>query len=134
MIASYISDQAPSLSPERVLDVRLNPSPAFAGAILKEYGLEAITAYASDFKKIVSEAPDFLKIRGTVASIEKALEWVGLSDAKFIRLSNWEYELDPGLRPSELDVKKILAALSISAPARGRLSRIFHGDYERVFS
>jgi hypothetical protein len=105
-------------------------SSQFTEALLVEGSLERIAPYAISIRKVLQEKVEFLSCRGTLKSIRMALSWVGIEKFTFIRLSPTTYEIDPGLVPSPLQLKAIITALELSAPARGTLTRIFHGDFE----
>ncbi len=133
MIERYISNLRPSFSPEIVLNVRDKPPLQFYEALLWEYGLTDFLVVANDIEKVIKEAAKFSKIKGSKASIHMALTWVGITEPVLTRLTNTDYEIDPGFEPSELAIKKILVALDHSVQARGILKRIYHGSFEKVF-
>ncbi len=133
MIAPYIAAQGPNYTPERILKVRETLPVIILSSLLWEFSLSGMASAATDLRQVIRDAPRFSKIRGTLAAIKMSFKWVGIESAKFIRLSRTEFEVDIGIIPSELQIKQIEIALSHSAPARGRLVRIFHKDFEKRY-
>lgn len=115
-----------------------NPPDDWLLFLIWEYGLEELLPYFSDRRELIREGIEWTRIKGTPASLIKALGWVG-NDADVEQEepggAHWfEYQIDPGLVPNgtlQLDLIKQLAG--ISAPVGTRLSRIFHGyDVRRL--
>jgi hypothetical protein len=131
LIEHHIRRYFPAYTPQRMLAIRDGgDSGQFTEALLLEGSFEKIAPYAISIRKVLQEKGEFLRYRGTLKSIRMALSWVGIQNFTFRRLSPTTYELDPGLVPNQLQLKAINTALELSAPARGTLTRIFHGDFE----
>jgi hypothetical protein len=131
LIENHIRRYFPAYTPQRMLAIRDGgDSGQFTEALLVEGSLEKLAPYAISIRKLLQEKSEFLRCRGTLKSIRMALSWIGIQNFTFRRLSPTTYELDPGLVPSQLQLKAIITALELSVPARGTLTRIFHGDFE----
>jgi hypothetical protein len=130
MIETHIRQYYPDYDTAPIVSIRLSQDPAIRDAILWEYGLDPLLPFAIDPARINDEITDFIRLRGTVASIRLALRWVGFPDARFVRLSSSTYEVDAGRKPNEREILAIRAALSVSVQARGTLKRIFNKDFE----
>ncbi len=130
MIEPIFRKLYPSFDPEPIENIRFRTDPEIREAILWEYALEPLLPYAVDPKKLEEELQEFIRLHGTLYAIRTALRWVGFSDIRFIPLSSFEYEVDPGRLPTERELKAIRAALLVSVQARGKLKRIFHGSFE----
>lgn len=134
MIDDSLMRYLPAYTPSRAVPVRTGENPKFYDHLLSEAGLTELGPYILDMKKVLkpdpvkqSELIRFLKYRGTVASIELALGWIGFEKMTFARLSNTEYEIGLSVTPSQLQIKAIQIACRLAAPGRGQLKRIFNG-------
>jgi hypothetical protein len=130
MIEPIFRKLYPAFDPEPIESIRLRPEPEIRDAILWEYSLEPLLPYAVDPKRLDEEVQEFMRLHGTLFAIRTAMRWVGFPNIKFIPLSSFEYEVDPGRVPSDREVSAIRAALLVSVQARGKLKRIFHGSFE----
>ncbi len=130
MIEPIFRKLYPSFDPDPIESIRLRADPEIREAILWEYSLEPLLPYAVDPKRLDEEVQEFMRLHGTLFAIRTALRWVGFDSIRFIPLSFFEYELDPGRVPSDREINAIRAALAVSVQARGKLKRIFHGSFE----
>jgi hypothetical protein len=130
MIEPIFRKLYPSFDPEPIENIRLRADPEIREAILWEYSLEPLLPYAVDPKRLDEEIQEFMRLHGTLFAIRTAMRWVGFGNIRFIPLSHFEYEVDPGRIPSEWDIDAIRAALFVSVQARSKLKRIFHGSFE----
>jgi hypothetical protein len=120
----------PRFDGSNIENIRIQTDPVTREMILWEYGLEPLLPHALDLSVVRDEVREFARLHGTLFAIRAALRWVGFPDAKFYRLNSKEYEVDPGRVPSEKEVSAIRAALDVSVPTRGKLIRIFNGEFE----
>lgn len=104
-----------------------------------EYGLEQLLPYFSDLRELIAAGIPWQRIRGTPASLEMALSWIGSAGAATENEEpvgrHWfEFQIDPGAVPNgrqEIELVKQLAALS--SPTGTHLARIYHGyDVRRM--
>lgn len=130
MIEVAIREIFPKFDVTPVLNVRLRKDPEILEAILSEYGLTDLLAYAVDPSILNEQAFSFLRIRGTLRSIRMAMGWVGFPNITFKPLSWFEYEVDPGRIPTAREIEAIKSALTVSVQARGVLKRIHHNNFE----
>ncbi len=133
MIETIIREFFPKFDPSPILTVRLLPGLDIRDAILWEYGLSELLPFAIDPALLDRQATDFIRRRGTIYSIRMALRWVGFPNITVNRISSFEYEVDPGRVPTASEISAIRAALSVSVQARGKLKRIYNGNYEVRF-
>ncbi|MDQ3232505.1 MAG: hypothetical protein M3Q07_11840 [Pseudobdellovibrionaceae bacterium] len=134
MIEKTFREFYPDFDLSPIMKIREADAPAIREAILWEYGLGPLLPFAVDPQLLDKQALDFIRFRGTLASIRMALAWVGFPNITFVPLSTINYEIDPGRVPSEREIKAIRAALSVSVQSRGILKRIFHGNLEVKFN
>lgn len=130
MIEQHIRQFFPVHDTSRISDIRRSSEPGIRDAVFWEYGLDPLLPFVSDPKTIDSDISEFLRLRGTLTAVRMAMKWVGFPAITFVRLSSYEYEIDPGRLPDQRELAAIRAALSVSMQARGQLMRIFHGDFE----
>lgn len=133
MIEKTFRDFYPDFDLSPIIKIRESDDPEIREAILWEYGLGPLLPFAVDPKLLDKQALEFIRIRGTLASIRMALAWVGFPNITFVPLSTINYEIDPGRVPNDREIKAIRAALSVSVQSRGILKRIFHGNFEVKF-
>jgi hypothetical protein len=130
MIEPIFREIYPKFDPSPIEKIRVSSDPSIREAILWEYGLDDLLPYAIDPETINQEALEFIRTRGTLASIRTAMRWIGFSAIQFVPLSSYEYEVDPGRIPNPQELNAIQAALKVSVQSRGVLKRIFNGSYE----
>jgi hypothetical protein len=133
VIERAVRDFYPDFDVGPILNIRLSKDPEIREAILWEFGLDPLLPFAVEPRLIDEQALDFVRLRGSLASIRMALAWVGFPNIVFVPLSTTEYEIDPGRVPNEREIKAIRAALSVSVQSRGILKRIFHGNFEEKY-
>jgi hypothetical protein len=134
MIDDSLLKFLPAYTPSRVVPIRTAENPKFYDHLLAEAGLTELGPYILDLKKVMkedstkqSEFIRFLKYRGTVASVELILSWIGFDRITFVRLSTTEYEIGLTTTPTQIQIKAIQIASRLSTPGRGQLKRIFNG-------
>ncbi len=130
MIEKILRMLHPKFDGTAIENIRIRSDPATREMILWEYGLEPLLPYALDLTIVRDEVREFARLHGTLFAIRTALRWVGFPDARFFRLNSREYEVDPGRVPTEKEINAIRAALDVSVQTRGKLIRIFNGDFE----
>ncbi len=130
MIEATLRKIYPAFDSGPIENIRLRTDPEIREAIFWEYGLEPLLPYAVDPKSLEEEVQEFMRLHGTLFAIRTAMRWIGFPGIKFIPLSSFEYEVDPGRVPTEREISAITAALLVSVQARGKLKRIFHGTFE----
>ncbi|MDQ3233496.1 MAG: hypothetical protein M3Q07_16895 [Pseudobdellovibrionaceae bacterium] len=130
MIEAIFRKIYPAFDSQSIENIRLQADPEIREAILWEYSLEPLLPYAVDPKRLDEEVQEFMRLHGTLFAIRTAMRWVGFGSIRFFPLSSFEYEVDPGRIPTDREISAIIAALSVSVQARGKLKRIFHGTFE----
>lgn len=138
-----------SLSRAMALDARLPQVAAITGAkalpievfipwLLWEYGLGEVLDYLTDPRRALREGVLWQRLRGTPAGLRTALSWRGWQDVTIEEGPSGsrhfaEFQLDPGVVLGDRDVDDLVGLSRLSAPARSRLYRIFHGyDLRRL--
>ncbi len=131
------------------LDVRL---PALAGLrrakldaivpfvpwLIWEYGLGEVLPYLDDPQRAIREGVLWQRIRGTPAGLRVAYSWRGLDNAIVEERgpgANFAgFMVDPGAVPADAQtILDLIALARLAAPARSRLTRVFHGYDLRNF-
>jgi hypothetical protein len=102
--------------------------------LIWEYDLGELLPYLHDPRQAIREGLRWQRLRGTPAALAMALSWIGMTAAieeEEPTPAHWaEFQLDPGRVLLDAEIDPILAVARLSAPARSRLARIYHG-YDR---
>ncbi len=109
-----------------------NPPPSFLPYLIYEYGLGELTPYLPNLYELIGEGIDWQRIRGTPASVDLALSWIGYSaeiEEPSIRRWRWnlfQLALDR-VRDNEIDLSRIEGVAQLSVPVRSYFWRGFFG-------
>lgn len=99
--------------------------------LIWEYGLAELLPYLPDRRQAIREGLRWQRLRGTPAALTMALSWIGMTAAveeEEQTSEHWaEFQLDPGRVLLDAEIDPILAVARLSAPARSRLARMYHG-------
>lgn len=116
---------------------RRNIPPTVLPWLVYEYGLGELTPYFQDLSELLIEGIAWQRIRGTPASIQQALGWLGLngtideSEAGSYRWSEYQIGL-----PAAIDdqrTRDVIYLAGLATPVRSRLNRVFAVYDERRF-
>ena len=118
-------------------DFKSSPADALLPWLLWEYGLSELLPYLPDPRRAIRDGIRWQRLRGTPAALSTALSWVGAAatvEQEPPGIHFAEFQLDPGLvLDSNQTLANLVAIARLSAPARSRLSRIYHGhDLRRM--
>lgn len=106
------------------------PSDELLYWLIWEYGLGEILPYVEDLRQALQQGILWQRIRGTPKSMELALSWLSLVNAKVEQevpgLHFYEFQLDTGEVVNSKLVEAIKGISLISAPLRSRLTRLYH--------
>jgi len=105
--------------------------------LIWEYGLGELLPYLPDPRLAIAEGISWQRLRGTPAALTTALSWIGATatvEQETPGIHFAEFQFDPGLvLDDDGAIANLIAIARLSAPARSRLSRIYHGwDLRRV--
>ncbi len=96
-----------------------------------EYGLEEILPYSRDLRKVINDGLIWQRIRGTPESLTTALSWIDINNAVIESEPPGrhfhEYQLATKQIPGDTNIARIINLADLSAPARSKLSRLYHG-------
>jgi hypothetical protein len=127
----------------RASAIRLNPRAKLDGFdpfvpwLIWEYGLGEILPYLSDPQRALREGIQWQRLRGTPAALRLAFSWRELQGVKVYQEEPGQhfaaFQIDTNAVPPVGDIDDLIALARLSAPARSRLARIFHGyDLRRI--
>lgn len=122
---------------EALRTFKVNPADPLLPWLIWEYGLGELLPYLPEPRRAIAEGIRWQRLRGTPAALTTALAWIGATatvEQETPGIHFAEFQFDPG---QVLDdggaIASLIAIARLSAPARSRLSRIYHGwDLRRI--
>lgn len=116
---------------------KTDPSDSLLPWLIWEYGLGELLPYLPDPRRAIAEGIRWQRLRGTPAALTTALSWIGATatvEQESPGLHFAEFQFDPGqVLDDDALIANLIAIARLSAPARSRLSRIYHGwDLRRL--
>ncbi len=116
---------------------KTDPSDSLLPWLIWEYGLGELLPYLPDPRRAIAEGIRWQRLRGTPAALTTALSWIGATatvEQETPGIHFAEFQFDPGQVLDDDDsIANLIAIARLSAPARSRLSRIYHGwDLRRL--
>jgi len=136
---SLASDPLPrlALDADALRRYKTEPTDALLPWLIWEYGLGELLPYLPEPRRAIAEGLRWQRLRGTPAALTTALPWIGMSatleqEPPGVHFAS--FQLDPGrVLDDDAEIARLIAIARLSAPARSRLSRIFHGyDLRRM--
>lgn len=126
-----------ALPVDAIRQFKTDPSDPLLPWLIWEYGLGELLPYLPEPRQAIAEGILWQRLRGTPAALSTALAWIGASatiEQEPPGVHFAEFQLDPGqVLDSDIAISNLIAIARLSAPARSRLSRIYHGyDLRRV--
>ena len=109
-----------------------NPPPSWLPFLVYEYGLGELTPYVPNLYDLIDEGIRWQRVRGTPASVFRALRWLGYAaatDEAPPRRRYWnmlQLALDR-VRDDEADLIRIDGVTTLSLPKRSTFWRGYHG-------
>jgi len=126
-----------ALPADAIRQFKTEPSDPLLPWLIWEYGLGELLPYLPQPRQAIAEGILWQRLRGTPAALATALSWIGMratveQEPPGVHFA--EFQLDPGqVLDSDTAIANLIAIARLSAPARSRLSRIYHGhDLRRV--
>lgn len=126
-----------ALPADAIRQFKTDPSEPLLPWLIWEYGLGELLPYLPQPRQAIAEGILWQRLRGTPAALATALSWIGMratveQEPPGVHFA--EFQLDPGqVLDSDTAIANLIAIARLSAPARSRLSRIYHGhDLRRV--
>ena len=120
-----------ALRADAIRQFKTDPSDPLLPWLIWEYGLGELLPYLPEPRQAISEGILWQRLRGTPAALTTALAWIGASatiEQEPPGVHFAEFQLDPGqVLDSDTAIAHLIAIARLSAPARSRLSRIYHG-------
>ncbi len=117
--------------------IKLNPPDELLPWLIWEYGLAVIVPYLPDLRLVLREGLLWQKERGTESAVRRALSWIDIRPERFEHEMpgvHWnEFQIDTGRVPTREELQGIIALSAMSAPARSKLRRLYHGCDRRRF-
>ncbi|AFU62891.1 phage tail protein [Acidithiobacillus caldus] len=116
---------------------KTDPSDSLLPWLIWEYGLGELLPYLPDPRRAIAEGIRWQRLRGTPAALTTALSWIGATatvEQETPGIHFAEFQFDPGqVLDDDGAIANLIAIARLSAPARSRLSRIYHGwDLRRL--
>lgn len=116
---------------------KTDPSDSLLPWLIWEYGLGELLPYLPDPRRAIAEGIRWQRLRGTPAALTTALSWIGATatvEQETPGIHFAEFQFDPGqVLDDDRAIANLIAIARLSAPARSRLSRIYHGwDLRRL--
>lgn len=116
---------------------KTDPSDSLLPWLIWEYGLGELLPYLPDPRRAIAEGIRWQRLRGTPAALTTALSWIGATatvEQETPGIHFAEFQFDPGqVLDDDGTIANLIAMARLSAPARSRLSRIYHGwDLRRL--
>lgn len=126
-----------ALPTDAIRQFKTDPSDPLLPWLIWEYGLGELLPYLPEPRQAIAEGILWQRLRGTPAALTTALVWIGATatiEQEPPGVHFAEFQLDPGqVLDSDTAIANLIAIARLSAPARSRLSRIYHGyDLRRV--
>jgi len=126
-----------ALPADAIRQFKTDPTEPLLPWLIWEYGLGELLPYLPQPRQAIAEGILWQRLRGTPAALSTALSWIGMratveQEPPGVHFA--EFQLDPGqVQGSDTEIANLIAIARLSAPARSRLSRIYHGhDLRRV--
>lgn len=122
---------------ESLKGFKTDPSDSLLPWLIWEYGLGELLPYLPDPRRAIAEGIRWQRLRGTPAALTTALSWIGATatvEQETPGIHFAEFQFDPGrVLDSDTAIANLIAIARLSAPARSRLPRIYHGwDLRRL--
>lgn len=122
---------------EALRTFKVNPADPLLPWLIWEYGLGELLPYLPEPRRAIAEGIRWQRLRGTPAALATALSWVGWRvqvEQETPGLHFAEFMIDSGrVLADDETIANLVAIARLSAPARSRLSRIYHGwDLRRI--
>jgi hypothetical protein len=122
---------------EALAGFKTDPSDSLLPWLIWEYGLGELLPYLPDPRRAIAEGIRWQRLRGTPAALTTALSWIGATatvEQETPGIHFAEFQFDPGrVLDDDALIANLIAIARLSAPARSRLSRIYHGwDLRRL--
>lgn len=122
---------------ESLKGFKTDPSDSLLPWLIWEYGLGELLPYLPDPRRAIAEGIRWQGLRGTPAALTTALSWIGATatvEQETPGIHFAEFQFDPGqVLDDDRAIANLIAIARLSAPARSRLSRIYHGwDLRRL--
>lgn len=116
---------------------KAQPADSLLPWLIWEYGLGELLPYLPEPRSALAEGLRWQRLRGTPAALTMALSWIGATarvEQETPGVHFAEFQFDPGqVLENDGTTANLIAIARLSAPARSRLSRIYHGhDLRRV--
>ena len=116
---------------DAIRQFKVAPTDPLLPWLIWEYGLGELLPYLPEPRQAIAEGILWQRLRGTPAALTTALAWIGASatiEQEPPGVHFAEFQLDPGqVLDSDTAIAHLIAIARLSAPARSRLSRIYHG-------
>ena len=122
---------------DAIRQFKVAPTDPLLPWLIWEYGLGELLPYLPEPRRAIAEGIRWQRLRGTPAALTTALSWIGATatvEQETPGIHFAEFQFDPGLvLDSDTAIANLIAIARLSAPARSRLSRIYHGyDLRRL--
>ena len=122
---------------ESLKGFKTDPADSLLPWLIWEYGLGELLPYLPDPRQAMAEGIRWQRLRGTPAALTTALSWIGATatvEQETPGIHFAEFQFDPGqVLDDDGAIANLIAIARLSAPARSRLSRIYHGwDLRRL--
>lgn len=122
---------------ESLKGFKTDPADSLLPWLIWEYGLGELLPYLPDPRRAIAEGIRWQRLRGTPAALTTALSWIGATatvEQETPGIHFAEFQFDPGqVLDDDALIANLIAMARLSAPARSRLSRIYHGwDLRRL--
>ena len=120
-----------ALPADAIRQFKVAPTDPLLPWLIWEYGLGELLPYLPEPRRAIAEGILWQRLRGTPAALTTALAWIGASatiEQEPPGVHFAEFQLDPGqVLDSDTAIAHLIAIARLSAPARSRLSRLYHG-------
>lgn len=113
------------------VDITDHPPAAFAPWLAAEWGLAQFAPYFDGVDALLSAGLPWLMTRGSAASLQSALGWLGYSQATVSEEGPY-LQLDVGRIVSQSELAQLRAVVLASIPAHVHFYRIFSGYDDRA--